>query len=376
MPCQHGAWLIAHGNKTVRGGVMGLGTIGSLNQYLKSVKLERKWEARQAGRTGKGSRAPLATGIQLNRGGSGMFIKAISSGKSQMDNSDIQKKLQKIKNKLKAGEKLTGEELSFLRKYAPELYRKVVALAKERENYEQRLKDADTRDEAEQIKTEKLAQSAAASKQKDPEFQLVRIAQFQAADSDTRKIVMLKPWRRELNQEKKKRLERAAEEQKERERRMKKLRRWNQERVRKRILEEKQADKEFVENQQMEKKQLLEELTESFPKEGLKGFTAATGEALVDGEAVTRGEISVDDAAMARRRVSAKKERERLSEIDLAMVQSAEARRVMIQEESVETESGKKGNLPSGFSMGVEAYAAAASRTEPEGVERQKGKYA
>lgn len=238
------------------------------------------------------------------------------------------------------------------------------------------MKDADTRDEAEQIKTEKLAQSAAASKQKDPEFQLVRIAQFQAADSDTRKIVLLKPWKRELNQEKKKRLERAAEEQKERERRMKKLRRWNQERVRKRILEEKQADKEFVENQQMEKKQLLEEMTESFPKEGLKGFTAATGEALVDGEAVTRGEISVDDAAMARRRVTAKKERERLSEIDLAMVRSAEARRVLIQEESVETEPGKEGNLPSGFSMGVEAYSAVAARTESGGGERQKGKYA
>ena len=55
---------------------------------------------------------------------------------------------------------------------------------------------------------------------------------------------------------------------------------------------------------------------------------------------MTRGEISVDDAAMARRRVTAKKERERLSEIDLAMVRSAEARRVLIQEESVETEPG------------------------------------
>lgn len=348
-------------------------TIGSLNQYLKSVKLERRWEARQAGRMGKGGKAPLATGIQLNRTGSMMFVKAVNSGKSGLSKSQIQKKLDMIKSKLKAGAKLTGEERAFLRRYAPELYRKVAALEKERENYEERLKNADTRDEAEQIKTEKLAQSAALSDRKDAEFTLVRIAQFQAADADTRKIVLTKPWKRELNQEKKQRLERAAKEQEERERRMKKLRRWNQERVRKRIQEEKRQEQEIAAEKQEEKRELLEEITERTDTGELKKAVSATGEGLVDGEAVTRGEISVDDAAIARRRVMEDKERQRLSEMDLAMVRTGEARRIVIEEETIHTE--EPGNLPSGFSIGVEAYTATASRTEL-GEGRQRGKYA
>lgn len=349
-------------------------TIGSLNQYLKSVKLERRWEARQAGRMGKGGKAPLATGIQLNRTGSMMFVKAVNSGKSGLSKSQIQKKLDMIKSKLKAGGKLTGEEMAFLRRYAPELYRKVAALEKERENYEERLKDADTRDEAEQIKAEKLAQTAASSDRKDPEFTLVRIAQFQAADADTRKIVLTKPWRRELNQEKKQRLERAAKEQEERERRMKKLRRWNQERVRKRIQEEKRQEQEIVAEKQEEKRALLEDIAERTTDTGeLKKAVSATGEALVDGEAVTRGEISVDDAAIARRSVMEDKERQRLSEIDLAMVRTGEARRIVIEEETIHTEA--IGNLPSGFSIGVDAYTATASTTEL-GDGKQRGKYA
>ena len=86
---------------------MGLETIGSLNQYLKSVRQEHQWVMKQGGNP-----SPiLGTGVSRT---SVLFVKSISSKRSGLSKSQIQKKLQKIKNKLKAGARLTGEEIQFI----------------------------------------------------------------------------------------------------------------------------------------------------------------------------------------------------------------------------------------------------------------------
>lgn len=335
---------------------MGLETIGSLNQYLKSVKLEHKWGMRQSGN------APLLSGTGVSRT-SLLFVKSISSKRSGLSKSQIQKKLQKIKNKLKAGARLTGEEKEFLRRYAPELYRKVTALEKERENYEERLKEAKTRDEAERIKMEKMANNIATANKEDPEFEMIRVAQFQAAEEETRKAVSAKPWKHELDREKKEKLERAAREQVHRERKMKKLRRWDKGELREEISDQERED-------QMEN--TLDQMPEEVQKAQIELRKAARaaealGESLVDGEAVTKGELAADEAVRARERVMEFYGAER------AMVQVAEAQMAAAGSAALSAADSEPGKTP-GFSMGKAAYSAAVTQvTEISGGEEGTG---
>ena len=333
---------------------MGLETRGSLNQYLKSVRQEHQWVMKQGGNP-----SPiLGTGVSRT---SVLFVKSISSKRSGLSKSQIQKKLQKIKNKLKAGARLTGEEIQFLRRYAPELYRMVLILQREREQYEQRLKEAKTRDEAEQIKMEKMAQSVAASDKEDSEFKLIRIAQLLAAEEETKKEVSLKPWKRELDRKKREKLEQAAKEQVHRERKMRKLRRWDGEKV-----------KEEISDQKMENKvnEMQDRITEGEEKEkDRKVFRKATGEPLVDSGAVTRGELSVDEAEAARKRVEqAENVRQHISGIygeEQALIQAMEARMVVLGEDA-----GSEGTP--GFSKGKAAYSAVATQIAKEGQKKDK----
>lgn len=318
---------------------MGLETIGSLNQYLKSVRQEHQWQMKQAGNPSP----VLGTGVSRT---SVLFVKSITSKKSGLSKSQIQKKLQKIKNKLRSGAKLTGEELDFLRRYAPELYRKVAALQKERENYEQRLKQAKTRDEAEQIKMEKMAQSVASADKEDSEFGLIRLAQFMAAEEETRKEVSIKPWKRELNKEKRERLERAAKDQAHRERKMKKLRRWDGGKVKEEASDKEQEEKVKEMQDKISQNGENGQEEESFRK------VVATGEPLVDAEAVTRGALSVDEAEKARQRV------EGMYGEEQASLQMMEARIEVLGENFM---SGGTEQI-SGFSKGKAAYSAMATQ--------------
>ena len=333
---------------------MGLETIGSLNQYLKSVRQEHQWALKQGGNP-----SPiLGTGVSRT---SVLFVKSISSKRSGLSKSQIQRKLQKIKNKLKAGARLTGEELEFLRRYAPELYRKVVALQKERDQYEQRLKEAKTRDEAEQIKLEKMAQSVASSDKEDPEFELIRIAQFLAAEEDTRDAVSVKPWKIELDRKKREKLEKAAKEQVHRERKMKKLRRWDGGKVKEEVSDQKKEN---------EVKAMQDRIPEGEEKENeRKIFKKATGESLVDGEAVTRGELSVDETEAARKRIEqAEDVRQQISGIygeEQALIQAMEARMVVLGEDV-----GAEGTP--GFSKGKAVYSAVAAQMAGDGQKKEK----
>ncbi len=198
---------------------MGLEKIGGQKRDQKSSRQEEIRTLRLQGK-------PVLSGEGLNRT-SKMFVEAVARSRGGMSKTQIQKKLQKIKNKLRSGARLTGEEKEFLREHAPELYRKVIALERERAAYEEQLKAAKTRDDAENIRMSKMMMEAALAKKEDAEFVMIRMAQMQAAEAETKQLVSSKPWKREISREQKERLERAAKSQIHTEKRMKRLRRWD-----------------------------------------------------------------------------------------------------------------------------------------------------
>ncbi|MCI8268837.1 MAG: hypothetical protein HFG55_04095 [Lachnospiraceae bacterium] len=198
---------------------MGLERIGGPRQESKSPRQEKIEMLRQ-----QGKQLPSSGGMNRT---SKLFVQTVTRNRGGLSKSQIQKKLQKIKNKLRSGARLTGEEKAFLQEHAPELYRKVIALERERAAYEEQLKAAKTRDEAENIRMNRMSMAVAAGEKKDAEFEMIRMAQLQAAEAETKMIVLSKPWKHEQDRERREKLERAAKKQVNTERRMKRLRRWN-----------------------------------------------------------------------------------------------------------------------------------------------------
>lgn len=79
------------------------------------------------------------------------------------------RRIEALRAKLKAGKRLTPEEMDFLREHAPELYVKAVRVAMEREEYERELRRAKTSEDAERIQNLKMAQIAQRLRHMDPE---------------------------------------------------------------------------------------------------------------------------------------------------------------------------------------------------------------
>ena len=201
---------------------MGLERIGGPKQERKSTRQETLSLLKQQGK-------------QVSSGGmnrtSRLFVETVTRGKGGLSKAQIQRRLQKIKSKLKAGARLTGEEKEFLREHAPELYRKVIALECERAAYEEQLRAAKAREDAENIRMTRMTMTASSAREENAEFDMIRMAQLQAAEAETRQIVLSKPSRHEMEKERREKLDRAAKKQAGTERRMKRLRRWDNGRV-------------------------------------------------------------------------------------------------------------------------------------------------
>ncbi len=71
------------------------------------------------------------------------------------DGSD--RKLKKILSKFRAGHKLTPAELQYLAKNAPDMYQKVVQIQRQREQLEEEIKNAGSKEEAQEIVTDKIS---------------------------------------------------------------------------------------------------------------------------------------------------------------------------------------------------------------------------
>lgn len=219
----------------------------NMYQYLRQSKLKGYWGMKTSGEVSWTEK------LDLNAS----FARAVSPGMQSNEDAAVQEKLGKIRSKLKAGARLTTSEKEFLRKHDPQLYLKVVALEQEQSSYEDRLKKCRTRDDAERIKTMKMAELASNMNKEDAEYLMIRFGQMKEAEKKTASIVSRKPWQRDLD---KKQIEdykkaRAREDKKIRKKKAEKKRR--EEAARKKRIEEKRQQEEALEKEL--KARLIEE---------------------------------------------------------------------------------------------------------------------
>lgn len=109
---------------------------------------------------------------QINGWDKSLF-REVSSDKTSKSRAAIRRKLERIRHKLMAGGRLTAEEKAFLRRYAPALYDLAMAMERERAAYEERLKNCRTKEEADRIMMEKMAQMGSA-REEDAETKIMR----------------------------------------------------------------------------------------------------------------------------------------------------------------------------------------------------------
>ena len=129
-----------------RGGFMPA-SITSINAYIKRQKLTQQARERMK-----------------NFSGGAPDAKAAQEAKDAKQ-TGIAGRINVIANKLKAGKKLSGAELSYLRKHSPDLYEKAIKIAREREGYRRSLDKAKTKDQADRVHMEKQQQLYTEAKQ-------------------------------------------------------------------------------------------------------------------------------------------------------------------------------------------------------------------
>lgn len=225
-------------------------------QYLRQEKLEGLWGMKKSGI------CSLTDKMDLNAA----FTKAVYPGMISNEEAAVKEKLCKIRAKLRSGARLTGTEKEFLKCHDPQLYQKVEALEREAAAYEERLKTCRTRDDAERIKTEKLAEIAAGMKEEDADYMLIRLTQMQKSEKKMAAAVSRKPWQRELDRKQSEAHKKAMKKEAERIKKKKAEKKRREEAARKKRMEEKIQEeavrKEELADQIMEDRKLEEMIKE------------------------------------------------------------------------------------------------------------------
>lgn len=125
---------------------MNIQTVGLVSNFLKTMSLEKKWQERK--------RNPLLEkGTERER--------QIAAFKQQTRDSYKAQSLAVIDSKMKSGVLLSGAEMEYLRKNAPETYKKAVEIEREREAYKKSLKKCRSKEEVARLNTQKLNQFVA-----------------------------------------------------------------------------------------------------------------------------------------------------------------------------------------------------------------------
>lgn len=120
---------------------MAMMLISSMSEYIKGLSMQHKWRERKDNpymEKGKDS--------------------ACAVYKKQVEDQLRQQKLSAIHGKMKAGLRLTGMDMEYLRRYAPELYKKAAQIEKEREEYRRELEKCKTKEEVQRLNMQKLQQ--------------------------------------------------------------------------------------------------------------------------------------------------------------------------------------------------------------------------
>lgn len=136
---------------------MDFATIGTLSSYVKQKNL--LFAAKHKIRTGQTLTNANGNFISMN---TSTFDKLREAAKSSLDQAKAQK-LALIKRKLKAGQKLSDEELGFLRVNDPKTYKKAKAADDAREELKDDLKKAKTKGEAREAMTRAMIKASSAA---------------------------------------------------------------------------------------------------------------------------------------------------------------------------------------------------------------------
>lgn len=125
-------------------------TVQSLNVYTRNMEMQMKWQKKQdtSDFTADGS---MKLDNDLTR------RQAEEIRQSRADGSDQLSK--QIDLKLNSGQKLTAEEMDYLRKHDPQAYQRVKSIETEQKNYENELKKCKTKEEVERVKMAHTATS-------------------------------------------------------------------------------------------------------------------------------------------------------------------------------------------------------------------------
>ncbi len=128
---------------------MDFSVIQSLGNYTRNMEMQLKWQKKKADNdfTADGSTKltdPTARQAEEIR-------KAQADGSAKFSSQ--------IRTKLAAGKKLTQEEMEYLEKHDPQTYLKVKAIEAEKKSYEKELKSCKTKEEVQQVRTNRVAAS-------------------------------------------------------------------------------------------------------------------------------------------------------------------------------------------------------------------------
>ena len=128
-------------------------SVGSLNQYIKGLKLQTQWTLKQ--QTGNYG----AKGGSMEEWLDGSPSQAQELWDAGQDHGDS--RLREIHQKLEAGGKLTPKERDYLQAHDPEAYRELVNLEREQKAYERELRQCRTQEEVERLRTTRINASLA-----------------------------------------------------------------------------------------------------------------------------------------------------------------------------------------------------------------------
>lgn len=123
-------------------------TFQSINTYTRNMEMQMKWQKRKETNdfTADGS-----THMEAWRRQAEEIRKSNADGSAKMANQ--------IDLKLGSGQKLTAEEMEYLKKHDPQTYQRVKQIEAEQESYEKELKRCKTKDEVQRVRMAHTASS-------------------------------------------------------------------------------------------------------------------------------------------------------------------------------------------------------------------------
>ena len=124
-------------------------TVQSLNTYTKNMEMQMKWQKKKA--TGDFTADGAMTIADSVKQQAEEIRKANQDGTTKMT--------AQIELKLNSGQKLTAEEMAYLRDHDPQTYQRVKSTEMEQKNYEQELKRCKTKEEVQRVRMAHAATS-------------------------------------------------------------------------------------------------------------------------------------------------------------------------------------------------------------------------